>query len=89
MTFVVEYPKNLRSMTIKEVKSKVKKAVKQITTKPTDLPYAERLALFSEQYKLLSIKYGVDFTIMPIDLKRVYQEGGVNKLRPEELPVIE
>lgn len=88
MTFVVEYPQNMKSV-IKKTVSKVKNTIKKATTKPIDLPYADRLALFTEQYKLLSIKYGVDFTMMPIDLKRVYQEGGVNKLRPEDLPVIE
>lgn len=75
--------------TIQKVKSAVKRAVKKVTTKTIDLPYKERLEGFSKEYKELTSKYGVDFTMMPIDLKRVYQEGGVNKLRPEELPVIE
>lgn len=61
----------------------VKKTLNKALTK--ELTYKERLDLFSKEYKKLAIKYRIDFTMMPIDLDTVYQEGGVNKVRkPEE-----
>ena len=69
---------------MKQTISKIKKSIKKSLAN-IDSPYKERLEVFSEKYKKLTEEYGVDFTMMPIDLKTIeVGSDGVARIKQDK-----